>query len=141
MLYMYHMKRKTKIPPRWKPVQLPKEVMDELEAFADSKLAKSFGFTSKSHMAAFAIREFLSHYSDYITTYELVDVAENQVTLIDHELDKVIKLVIDDKYLFCPVDKEHWCDHVKFVVILPAVRSALRKWGYAEKGYDNFPRE
>ena len=135
------MKSRTDKQSRWKPVQLPKEIMDELEAFADSKLAKSFGFTSKSHIAAFGIREFLNRYSDYLSTYELVDIADKQITIIDHEIDKLIKLVIDDKYLFCPVDKERWCEHIKFVVILPAVRNALRKWGYYEKGFDDFPKQ
>ena len=65
------MKRKLKkVAQRWKPIQLPKELVDDLEAFANSKTAKSLGFTNKSQFAAYAVRAALDRHSDSLWVYE-----------------------------------------------------------------------
>ena len=116
--------------PNWRPVQLPKELVRDLETFADSGISKALGFTNKSQLAAFAIREFLSKYSDYLSIYQITDFSEDKITLIDHAENKTINLKHDGKYLRCDVDNENYCDHIKFVLMCPAVLKAVKKFGY-----------
>ena len=57
-------KKAKKAVSQWKPIQLPKELVDDLETFANSKTAKSMGFTNKSQFAAYAVRAALDRHSD-----------------------------------------------------------------------------
>lgn len=107
---------------------LPKELIDNLEVFAESKTAKSLGFTNKSQLAAFAVREFLHRYSDYISVYELVDVTEDQVVMIDHDSGGVVKLNLKDGYLICDKHQKAGCDHSGFALVTPRVVSTLKNW-------------
>ena len=119
----------------WQPVQIPKELFNDLESFADSGIARALGFTSKSQLAAFAIRDFLAKYSEYLSIYQLTDFSEESITLIDHEENKTVHIKHDGKFLKCDIDNENYCEHIKFVLTCPAVLKVVKKFGYPdEKG-------
>lgn len=120
----------------WKPVQLPKELVRDLETFADSGVSRALGFTNKSQLAAFAIRDFLAKYSDYLSIYQITDFSEEKITLIDHEENKVVNIKHDGEYLQCDVDKERYCGHIKFVLMCPAVLKVVKKFGYPDETND-----
>jgi len=123
------MKRKAKkVASKWKPIQLPKELVNDLETFANSKTAKSMGFTNKSQFAAFAIRKILSGYSESLWVYELVDVTEGKVTIIDHETDELVTMVLKDGYLVCDKHKNSICEHRDFVSGIPRVYHMIKGW-------------
>lgn len=117
----------------WQPVQLPKELVRDLATFADSGVSRALGFTSKSQLAAFAIREFLSKYSDYLSIFQITDFSEEKITLIDHESNKIANIKHDGKFLQCSIDKENYCEHIKFVLMCPAVLEVVKKFGYPDK--------
>jgi len=117
----------------WQPIQFPKELVRDLETFANSGVARALGFTSKSQLAAFAIRGFLSTYSDYLSIYQITDFSENEITLIDHDENKVIHMKHDGKFLLCDSDKEYYCSHIKFVLMCPAVLKVVKKFGYPDE--------
>ena len=121
----------------WQPVQLPKELVRDLETFADSGASRALGFTNKSQIAAFAIREFLANYSDYLSMYQITDFSENEITLIDHEENKVIHIKYDGQFLHCDVDNEPHCDHIKFALSCPAVLKVVKKLGYPDENNKN----
>jgi len=123
------MKRKPKkVAQRWKPIQLPKELVDDLEAFANSKTAKSLGFTNKSQFAAFAIRKILNRYSEFLWVYELVDVTEEKVTIIDHEENQLVTLTLKGEFLICDKHKNRDCNHIDYASIIPRVHHMMKKW-------------
>jgi len=123
------MKRKPKkVAPRWKPIQLPKELVDDLETFANSKTAKSMGFTNKSQFAAFAIRKILNAYSEFLWVYELVDVTEDKVTIIDHEENQLVTLTLKNGLLTCDKHKNRTCAHNQYVSIIPRVHHMMKEW-------------
>jgi len=125
------MKKKTKkTVSKWKPIQLPKELADDLEVFANSKAAKSMGFTNKSQFTAYAIRTALNRHSDYMWIFEFVDVAENEVTLIDHEENKVVRLVLIDDRMKCSIHGWDFCEHQEFIRIIPRVKNTLKGWNF-----------
>ena len=43
----------------WPTVRLPREMMNEVEKFMETKRAKKMGFTNKSQIMVAAVREFL----------------------------------------------------------------------------------
>ena len=120
----------------WKPIQLPKELVRDLETFADSGISRALGFTNKSQLAAFAIRDFLSKYSDYLSVYQLTDVSEKKITLIDHEENKVVTIKPNGEWLQCNIDKERYCEHIKFVLMCPTVLKVVKKMGYPDETND-----
>ena len=121
----------------WLPIQFPKELVRDLETFADSGVSRALGFTNKSQIAAFAIREFLANYSDYLSMYQITDFSENEITLIDHEENKVIHIKYDGQFLHCDVDDEPHCDHIKFALSCPAVLKVVKKLGYPDENNKN----
>ena len=125
------MKRKAKkAAPQWKPVQLPKQLVDDLETFANSKTAKSMGFTNKSQFAAYAVRAALDNHSDSLWVYEFVDVTENKVTIIDHEVNKVVNIVFIHDRLKCSIHGWNHCEHQEYIRIIPRVEHMLKGWNF-----------
>lgn len=125
------MKRKPKkAASQWKPIQLPKELVDDLETFANSKTAKSMGFTNKSQFAAYAVRAALDRHSDSLWVYEFVDVTENKVTIIDHEENKVVNLVMMHDRLKCSIHGWNFCEHEEYIRIIPRVEHTLKGWDF-----------
>lgn len=121
---------------KWQPIQFPKELVRDLETFANSGVARALGFTSKSQLAAFAIREFLSKYSEYLSIFQITDFSEDSITLIDHQENKVIHIKHDGEFLHCNIDKVNYCEHIKFVLMCPAVLKVVKKFGYPEDNID-----
>jgi len=122
-------------PTNWQPVQIPKELFKDLEIFAESGISRSLGFTNKSQLVAFAIRDFLARYSEYLSIYQLTDFSKNDIILIDHAENKKVHIKHDGKFLRCDVDKENYCEHIKFILMCPAVLKVVKKFGYPdEKG-------
>lgn len=124
---------KLKYPPNWRPIQLPGEIVRDLEVFAESGVSRALGFTNKSQLAAFALRDFLSRYSEYLSIYQLTDVSADQVTIIDHESNVVVKLNHDGKFLRCDKDEENYCSHIKFALMCPTVLKVVKKFGYPDE--------
>lgn len=108
-------------------------MVGDLETFAESGISRALGFTNKSQLAAFAIRDFLQRYADYLSVYQLTDVNENQITIIDHEENTIVKLKHDGKFLHCDKDKENYCEHVKFAIMCPTVLNVVKKLGYPDE--------
>ncbi len=116
--------------PNWRPVQLPSEMVRDLETFAGSGISRALGFTNKSQLAAFAIRDFLHRYSEYLSVYQLVDVTADRVTIIDHENNTTVKLTHDGQSLRCDKDDDNYCEHIKFALLCPTVLKIVKKFGY-----------
>ena len=109
---------------KWKSIMLPKELIEQLEVFSQSNVSKNLGFTNKSQLAAYAVRDFLKHYSDFMAYLELVDVKADTVTLMDHKIGATIKIKIKDHKVTCSKHKSH-CEHLDFVENIPRIQSLL----------------
>lgn len=115
---------------KWKPIMLPAELLTELERFSETNVSKKLGFTNKSQLAAFAVREFLRNYSSYMAFLELVDIDSNRVLLIDHKLDSTVEVMVKGKKIVCLEHESDDCDHVKFAWLIPRFYNTLRKEGF-----------
>jgi len=109
---------------------LPKLLTEQLETFSESQMSNDLGFTNKSQVAAFAIRQFLKNYSSFMSYLDFLDVSKEAISLRDHKLGKTIKIKIDSKTeeLFCEIDKSQFCEHIRFVEELPRFKEALKKY-------------
>lgn len=103
---------------KWSAIMLPKELVQKLEIFSDTNFSKSMGFTNKSQLAASAIRYFLEQYSESMAYLELIDVKDNQVTLLDHKLGYKVRVTIKNGKASCEKDKNK-CKHIDFVWFMP----------------------
>ena len=50
----------------WDTLRIPHDLMEELEKFLESAVAKKTGFTSRTQVTTTAMREFLQRYSKRI---------------------------------------------------------------------------
>lgn len=109
---------------------VPKQLIEQLETFSDSKLANNLGFTNKSQIAAFAIRGFLKNYSSFMSYLDFLDVTKEKIVLMDHILGKEIHITINqqDQELFCKEDKSQFCNHIMFIEELPRFKESLKKF-------------
>ena len=72
----------------WETVKLPRDMVRRLNEFVETKYAKNSGFTSKSQVIVFAVREFLRNYSSYLTYLDYLGIEKEIITIMDHELGK-----------------------------------------------------
>ncbi len=114
----------------WETVKLPKEMVQKIEEFTESQYAKQLGFTSKSQVVVTAIRDFISHYSDYMSYLELVDVTDEVVKIMDHKLDSTIEVKINKKIggTFCQKHHSVQCEHTEFVWLIPRFQGVLKRF-------------
>ena len=122
---MYYMD-KTK----WKSIVLPKSTVEQLDNFSESKIATSYGFTNKSQIASIAIREFLRNYSSYQTYLDYLGFEKKTIKIMDHELGKIVEIKFDyeNTTLFCKHHNSDYCNHIRFVWILPRFKEELKKF-------------
>ena len=123
---------------KWKSIMLPRSIVEALEVFANSGISKGLGFTNKSQLASYAIREFLYHYADSISEYQFIDAEDGKITILDNSISKTaeIKIAKHGKLknvteLQCSIDNENYCEHIKFILICPTALKHLKKYGYA----------
>lgn len=114
----------------WRPIMLPSELLNELEQFSETNVSKKLGFTNKSQLAAFAVREFLRNYSRYMAFLELVDIDDDRVLLMDHKLDSTVQVVVRGKKVVCLEHESDDCDHIKFAWLIPRFYNTLKKEGF-----------
>lgn len=114
---------------RWDTLRVPHELMEELEKFLKSPVAKKTGFTSKTQATTTATREFLLKYSkrfEYVNTYE------DKVRILDNNIGKmgdIVTVKFKGKSAFCDYCESNNCIHVKYCWEIPQVAEVLKKNG------------
>jgi len=53
----------------WETVKIPEEMLDKIDKFTRTQLAKEIGYTSRSQAVIAALREFLLKYKGNVTFY------------------------------------------------------------------------
>lgn len=53
----------------WKTIKIPDEMVDKMDKFTRTQLAKEIGYTSRSQAVIAALREFLLKYKGNVTFY------------------------------------------------------------------------
>ena len=86
----------------WPTVRLPKEMMDEVERFTNTRYAKQNGFTSKSQVIVAAVRDFLKKYLQ--NQIRVITSSSNHVTIIDNRSESPIFVERKNKKIKCSED-------------------------------------
>lgn len=112
----------------WGTVKLPRDMVRRLSEFVETNYAKNSGFTSKSQVVVFAVREFLRNYSSYLAFLDYLGFEKNIVKLMDHELGAIVNVKFDkeEHELFCNKHNSDSCDHVRFLWMLPRFKEDLK---------------
>jgi hypothetical protein len=114
----------------WETVKLPRDMIQRLNEFVESNYAKDNGFTSKSQVIVFAVREFLRSYSGFLAYLDYIEFENNVVKIMDHELGTIVSVEIDreNTTLFCKKHNSDTCNHVRFLWMLPRFSEELKKF-------------
>jgi len=114
----------------WETVKLPRDMVQRLIEFVETKHAKNSGFTNKSQIIVFAVREFLRSYSSYLTYLDYLGFDKDVVKVMDHELGRIVNVKFDreNSNLFCKKHNSDSCDHIRFVWTLPRFKEELKKF-------------
>ena len=106
---------------QWDTLRVPHELMEELEKFLESAVAKKTGFTSKTQATTTAMREFIQKYS---RRFEHVNTYEDRVEIMDNNIGKrgdIVTVQLKGKMAFCDYCKSNDCVHVKYCWEIPQV--------------------
>ena len=120
--YMVHMTE-------WDTLRVPHELMEELEKFLESQVAKKTGFTSKTQATTTAMREFIQKYSK---RFEHVNTYEDKVRILDNNIGKrgdIVTVHFKGKVAYCDYCESKDCIHVKYCWEIPQVAEVLKKHG------------
>lgn len=113
----------------WDTLRVPHDLMEELEKFLESAVAKKTGFTSKTQATTTAMREFIQKYSK---RFEHVNTYEDKVRILDNNIGKrgdIVTVQFKGKVAFCDYCESKDCIHVKYCWEIPQVVEVLKKHG------------
>ena len=113
----------------WDTLRIPHDLMEELEKFLESAVAKKTGFTSRTQVTTTAMREFLQRYSK---RFEHVNTYEDKVRILDNNIGRrgdIVTVQFKGKTAFCDYCESSDCIHVKYCWEIPQVAEVLRKHG------------
>ena len=102
----------------WVAVQIPREILDECEIFANSPLGKKLGFTRKAQVVNSACREFLDKYSK-----------EYYFDIDSKKLNITLSFKVKAGQITCELCNSHNCEHVDEILTNKKIRSILSKRG------------
>ena len=104
----------------WSAVQIPKQILEECEVFANSDMGRRLGFTKKSQVANAAIREYLSKFS--ITKEYFFNIQSDK-------LNTILSFKINDKKITCETCNSQKCEHVIAVYEDPKIKNMIKQRG------------
>ena len=123
----------------WRPVQLPKDLVDEVEKVIETPEVKKTGVTSISQFISRIIDEHLeSSRFSHQNTYE------DKVRILDNKIGKLGDIVTiflrnDKKDGFCDYCEQNNCVHVKYMWELPDVVKILKDRGFLSPYKESLP--
>ena len=100
----------------WSTVQIPKELLDEVEKFLKTKEAKKKGITSKSQFITRAIDSVLDELSQ--KRFEHINFEDNCIRLIDNHKPQgtpFVEIRLKGKDLRCDTCQKTECIHISAV--------------------------
>ena len=117
----------------WRPVQLPKDLVDEVENLTKKIEVRKHGITSMSQFISRAVSEELKRMkkADRLSHVNMYD---DHVKILDNGLDSVGRIVSvyfrKDSKTWCDYCESESCVHVQFSWEIPKVRDILLKHGF-----------
>ena len=117
----------------WRPVQLPKELVDEVEKMLQSDIVGKQGITSISQFISRAVSEGLSKLES--ERFKHMNMYDDHVKIIDNKLDKIGRIVSvyfkKGNRPWCDYCEEPDCIHVQYAWEIADVRKILEKYGFS----------
>ena len=117
----------------WRPVQLPKDLVDEVERVIETNEVKKEGITSISQFISRTVSEELSKLES--ERFKHVNMYGDHVKIMDNKLGKIGRIV--SVYFkkggkpWCDYCRESDCIHVQYAWEIADVRKILGKYGYS----------
>jgi hypothetical protein len=112
-------------------VRLRKELVEQIEAFINSKEGRMLGYTSRAKFVADACRRYLA---EVRPPYEHLNTYEDHVKLIDYDLRAIITVYFREGGLvYCDFHESDHCPHIDYALGIPEVQKALRKKNWVRK--------
>ena len=115
----------------WRPVQLPKDLVDEVERIVKTNRVKKQGVTSISQFIARTVNEELKKLES--ARMSRVNVYEDRARIMDDRIGKMGRIVSvyfkRGKGPWCDYCSEDDCVHVQYAWELPDARKILKRHG------------
>ena len=115
----------------WRPVQLPKDLVDEVERIIKIDEIKKQGITSISQFISRTVNEEFEKLKQKNISH--VNMYEDHVKIMDRKLGKLGRIISvyfkKGKTSWCDYCEEPDCIHVQYAWEIPEVRKILEKHG------------
>jgi len=118
----------------WRPVQLPKNLVDEVERTIQTDMIKKEGITSISQFISRTVNDKIQELEQKRFSHQ--NTYEDKVRILDNKLGRLGDIVTiflrdEKKDSFCDYCEQNDCIHVKYMWELPDVVKTLKKRGFA----------
>ncbi|MEM3437241.1 MAG: ribbon-helix-helix domain-containing protein [Nitrososphaerales archaeon] len=117
---------------RWNKVNIPQEMLDLIDKYLKTEMAKQRGLTSRSDVAIEAIRKFLEREGMYTPKprFEHLNTYEDHVKIWDNRLSRTASVYFKEDKVLCDICESDECIHIGFALSIPEVVNALERHGY-----------
>lgn len=121
---------------RWNKVNITQEMLDLIDKYLKSEMAKQRGLTSRSDVAIEAIRRFLEREGMYAPKprFEHLNTFEDHAKIWDNRLNRVASVYFKVDKVLCDICESDECVHLGFALSIPEVVNALERQGYPMLG-------
>ncbi|NWG09600.1 MAG: hypothetical protein HXX80_04755 [Nitrososphaerales archaeon] len=130
VLLVEHMIKESKT--NWNKVNIPQEMLDLVDKYLQTEMAKQKGLKSRSDVAILAFRQFLEREGMYASKprFEHLNTYEDHVKIWDNRLDRVASVYFKEDNVLCDICESDECVHLGFALSIPEVVNALERHGY-----------
>lgn len=117
---------------RWNKVNIPQEMLDLIDKYLETDMAKQRGLTSRSDVAIESIKRFLEREGMYAPKprFEHLNAFEDHVKIWDNWLSRTATVYFKEDKVLCDICESDECIHIGFALSIPEVVNALERHGY-----------
>lgn len=121
--------------PEWDKVNVPSAMIELIERYLETDLAKQRGLKNRSDVATEGVKLVLERDGMYgrRSRLEHLNMYNDHVKVIDNEMDRIASVYFKENGVFCDLCEDSVCIHTDFSYSIPEVIKALDARGYKRK--------
>ena len=133
MFHWWNMVQKAR--PEWDKVNLTRAMINLIEKYLETDLAKQRGLKNRSDVASEGVKLVLERDGMYArrSRLEHLNMYEDHVKVVDNEIDRIASVYFKGDGVFCDFCETDSCIHTDFAYSIPKVVNALESRGHRRK--------
>jgi len=117
---------------KWMKVNLPKDMVELIDRYLTTDMAKERGFVSRTDVVIAATRILLERDGMYKPRPRLehLNTYEDHVKIVDNEMNRISSVYFKNGQAYCDLCDSNECLHIDYSYTIKDVLDALERHGY-----------